>query len=68
MNHYIETLIYVRFNPVKFQADFARSHARHIAEAASRGHITCVTNGVNRGNWMLSNKGVSFLSHNGVNV
>ena len=68
MNHYLETLMFIRFNPLKFQADFARSHARHIAEASSRGHITCVQNGINAGHWMLSDFGHSFLQLNMVKL
>lgn len=42
MDKYISFLKYIDENNQKFQADFCRENAKLIAEAASRGHITCL--------------------------
>lgn len=42
MDKYISFLKYIDENNPKFQADFCRENAKLIAEAASRGHITCL--------------------------
>lgn len=43
MNKYFNFLKYIDKNKPKFQSDFCRKNAKLIAEAASRGHITCLT-------------------------
>ncbi|OQS44850.1 hypothetical protein [Chromobacterium haemolyticum] len=68
MNHYLQVLLFIRMCPQKFQSDYSRANARHVAEAASRGHITCTVNGINSGEWMVTDSGVNFMSMNGLQV
>lgn len=62
MNDYLKVLSHVKNRPQTFQSDFVRNHASLVAEAASRGHISCLNNGRNSGRWNLTLIGHSFLT------
>lgn len=63
MNHYLQVLLHIRMTPQKFQSDFSRAQARFIAEAASRGHVSCLRGGVNCGEWYVTDAGVYFMAN-----
>ena len=52
----------VQKDPKAFQSDYARKYAVSIAEAASRGFITCLQDGVNQRHWMATPKGLLLAS------
>lgn len=62
MNDYIYTLQKVYTKELALQSAFARRFALEVAEAASRGHITSVLNGLGKNRWFITEKGLSFLS------
>lgn len=62
MDMYINFLKYIDQNNPKFQSDFCRENAKLIAEAASRGRITCLnyySEAINY--WKLTCKAYSIL-------
>lgn len=62
MNKYISFLKYIEQNNPKFQSDFCRENAKLIAEAASRGHITCLNYCSEAANyWKLTCKAYAIL-------
>lgn len=65
MNALLNLLLELQREPKAFQSDWARANAYHVAEAASRGYITCVQQGINRGKWYVSLKGVNLLNSQG---
>ena len=66
MNEILSILKEVHRDPKAFQSDWARAKARHVAECASRGFISCLQNGYNRGRWMITAKGMKVLENQGV--
>lgn len=67
MNALLNLLIELQRDPKAFQSDWARANAYHVAEAASRGYITCIQQGINRGKWYVALKGSRLLNKEGVN-
>lgn len=66
MGEYLRVLAAIKSCPRTFQSDFARSNAKYVAEAASRGHLSCLTvDGTNGGAWEVTARGVKFLKLNG---
>ena len=61
MNNYLAVLQHIHSNPQTFQSNHFRGNAGYYAEAASRGHITCVVNGKNSGKWHVTSFGLNFL-------
>lgn len=61
MNKLLEVLKRAQKEPFKFQSDYARANAYHVAECASRGFITCLQQGTNAGCWMVTEAGVAFI-------
>lgn len=61
MYEYIKLLKKIRRSPQTFQSDYSRSKASLISEAASRGHITSMSEGVPLGLWHITLKGMAFL-------
>lgn len=62
MKEIIEVIKEVQRAPKAFQSDYARKYAVSIAEAASRGLITCLQNGINQRHWMATPKGLLLAS------
>lgn len=62
MNRYLMVLREIHQNPQTFQSNHFRGNADLYAEAASRGHITCLIDGRNSGKWHISNDGLEFLT------
>lgn len=65
MYEYLELLSILSVNPKELQSDYARYNAKLIAEAASRGHITCIIFSVPTNKWYITNKGRKFLEEYG---
>lgn len=61
MNHYLLMLQHVHANPQTFQSNHFRGNAGYYAEAASRGHISALDNGVNTGMWRITSNGMQFI-------
>lgn len=61
MNKLLEVLKRAQREPFKFQSDYARANAYYVAEAASRGLVTCIQRGSNAGCWMVTEAGVAFI-------
>ena len=62
MTNYLALLRHIRKEAQAFQGNHFRGNAGHYAEAASRGHITALENGVNKGRWMITASGLTFLT------
>ena len=63
MSEYIKILMAIKSCPKTFQSNYVRSYANLVAEAASRGHLSCLSaDGRNNGAWEVTALGVSFLS------
>lgn len=60
MNELIKVIRACQQEPKAFQSDFARKHASAVAECASRGFITCLQYGVNKGRWMVTSEGIEI--------
>lgn len=66
MSEYLKVLAALKSCPKSFQSNYVRNNAAMVAEAASRGHISCLTtSGRNGGAWEITASGVEFLSING---
>lgn len=65
MNAVLNLLLELQREPKAFQSDWARANAYHVAEASSRGLITCIQQGINRGKWYVSIVGVRLLNSQG---
>ena len=66
MNEYLKVLNSIRQQVTTIKSNFSREYASLIAEASSRGHLTCLSaNGRNCGVWQISSKGMKFLKQNG---
>lgn len=61
MNNYLDVLNYIHANPQTFQSNHFRGNSGYYAEAASRGHISCVVNGRNTGRWLVTARGLAFI-------
>lgn len=63
MNEYLTVLWGIKKNAKAYQSDFVRAHMALVNEAASRGHISCLsTAGKNMGFWSLTTSGQRFLA------
>lgn len=66
MDDYLKLLAEIKRCPKTFQSNFARNHCCLVAEAASRGHLSCLTaDGRNGGAWEVTASGINFLSNYG---
>ena len=66
MSEYLKILAAIKSCPKSFQSNYVRNNASLVAEAASRGHLSCLTaNGRNAGAWEITAAGVEFLNVNG---
>lgn len=68
MNNYIQVLRHIQYEPQTFQSNHFRGNASFYAEAASRGHISCLDGGRNTGKWRVTSSGAMFLSIYGGSV
>ena len=63
MGNYLKVLRTIKSFPKSFQSNYARENAALIAEAASRGHLSCLdAQGRNTYVWEVTTGGVIFLS------
>lgn len=66
MSEYLKVLAALKQCPKSFQSNYVRNNSAIVAEAASRGHISCLTvNGRNAGAWEVTSSGVRFLKKMG---
>lgn len=66
MSDYLKVLAAIKGCHKAFQSNYVRNNAALVAEAASRGHLSCLTvNGRNGGAWEITASGVKFLKANG---
>jgi hypothetical protein len=66
MDEYLKFLFQIKMEPRTFKSNFARDHASLVAEAASRGHLTCLNGaGINSGLWVLTSRGTRLLKQHG---
>lgn len=66
MSEYLKVIAAIKACPKTFQSNYVRLHAALVAEAASRGHISCLTtSGRNGGAWEVTASGVRFLKRMG---
>lgn len=66
MSNYLIILATIKSCPKTFSSDYARREAALIAEAASRRHITALSqDGTNQGAWEITASGAMFLEMNG---
>lgn len=69
MSDYLKVLLTLKSCPKSFQSNYVRNNAALIAEAASRGHISCLSGaGRNAGVWEVTASGIAFLAMNGAIV
>lgn len=64
MHKYLMFLSYIHEIKPSLQSNFCRRYARLIAEAASRGHITCFSFGRPSNHWWVTIKGDELLDGN----
>ena len=63
MSEYLKVLWELKKQARTYQSDFVRQRIALVNEAASRGHISCVSvAGKNMGVWSLTTAGQTFLS------
>lgn len=66
MSEYLKVLAGIKSCPKSFQSNYVRNNSALVAEAASRGHISCLTmSGRNGGAWEVTASGVEFLKIHG---
>lgn len=66
MSEYLKLLMSFKSRPRTFQCDYVRYNASLVAEASSRGHISCLnTSGRNNGAWEITSSGIKFLKKHG---
>lgn len=66
MTEYLRVLQAIKNCPKTFQSNYVRNYSALVAEAASRGHISCLgANGRNVGAWEVTASGVKFLKQMG---
>lgn len=62
MSDYLKVLQAIKSCPKTFQSNYVRNNASLVAEAASRGHISCLSaDGRNTGAWEVTGEGIRFL-------
>lgn len=62
MDEYIRVLAAIKSCPKTFQSNYVRNNSALVAEAASRGHLSCLSaDGRNAGAWEVTGAGVAFL-------
>lgn len=61
MNSLLAVIKKLQKEPKTFQSDWARSNAYALAEAVSRGYVTCLQAGVNTGKWMATAEGINLV-------
>ncbi|UCS82766.1 HNS binding protein [Yersinia phage vB_YenP_Rambo] len=66
MSEYLKVLQAIKACPKTFQSNYVRNYSSLVAEAASRGHISCLgTDGRNNGAWEITASGTRFLKRMG---
>lgn len=66
MSEYLRVLAALKSCPKSFQSNYVRNNSALVAEAASRGHISCLSvDGRNAGAWEVTGLGVRFLKKMG---
>ena len=66
MSEYLRVLAALKSCPKTFQSNYVRNNASLVAEAASRGHISCLSaDGRNAGAWEITSAGTTFLNVQG---
>ncbi|UEW68674.1 hypothetical protein vBSEqdws315_23 [Enterobacter phage vB_SEqdws-315] len=66
MGEYLRVLAAIKSCHKTFQSNYVRNNASLVAEAASRGHISCLSvDGRNTGAWEVTGAGVRFLKKMG---
>ncbi len=66
MSDYLRVLMAIKSCPKTYQSNYARVNAGLVAEAASRGHISCLSaDGRNNGAWEITSSGTTFLMVHG---
>lgn len=66
MSEYLKVLQAIKGCPKTFQSNYVRNYSSLVAEAASRGHISCLgTDGRNNGAWEITASGTRFLKRMG---
>ena len=66
MSEYLRVLAALKSCPKSFQSNYVRNNSALVAEAASRGHISCLSvDGRNAGAWEVTGAGVLFLTKMG---
>lgn len=63
MHKYLLFLGYIDAHTPKLQSDFCRYKAKLVAEAASRGHITCFCFGKPTNKWHLTTEGLELYNY-----
>lgn len=63
MHKYLMFLGYIDVHTPKLQADFCRYNSKLVAEAASRGHITCFWFGKPINKWHLTAEGLGLYKY-----
>lgn len=63
MHKYLMFLGYIDAHAPKLQSDFCRYKAKLVAEAASRGHITCFCFGKPTNKWHLTTEGLGLYNY-----
>lgn len=67
MHKYLMFLGYIDVHTPKLQSDFCRYNAKLVAEAASRGHITCFWFDKPINKWQLTAEGFELCKyHKGI--
>lgn len=61
MNKYLSMLRMVSSEVKTLQSDYVRANVFLVAEAASRGHISSISNGKSYNRWFLTLSGHKFL-------
>lgn len=66
MGDYLRVLAAIKSCPKTFQSNYVRNNSALVAEAASRGHLSCLSmDGRNAGAWEVTAAGIEFLNSNG---
>uniref|UniRef100_A0A7D5G3X0 Uncharacterized protein n=44 Tax=Kayfunavirus TaxID=2732686 RepID=A0A7D5G3X0_9CAUD len=66
MSEYLRVLAALKSCPKTFQSNYVRNNAALVAEAASRGHLSCLSmDGRNNGAWEITAAGTKFLNQHG---
>ena len=63
MHKYLMFLGYIDVHTPKLQSDFCRYNSKLVAEAASRGHITCFWFGKPINKWHLTAEGLGLYKY-----